>query len=118
MYSRETGFSSSRQGYSADKLREKYAAKTVAAAQRSPFKQPAPELQSESILPPEPPTAVQPVVQPAPPPEESGIKDYISSLAGDDLLMLAVLALLLFSGGEKKNFDIVLAAALLFVEFA
>lgn len=115
MYSRETGFSSSRQGYSAEKLREKYAAKTAAAAHRSPFRQPSPELQDESSLPPEPPTAVQPVAQPR---EDSGVRDYISGLAGDDLLMLSVLALLLFSGGEKKNFDIILAAALLFVEFA
>lgn len=109
MYSRHTGVSS---GYSAEYLRAKYAEKN--AARQSPFK-----------------AAQQPPVQETAEvkditvfeenkdstPEETGLSGFISSLEGDDLLLLAVLAFLLFSDGEKKNLDLILAAALIFIEF-
>ncbi len=112
MYSRQTGLS---QNYSAEYLRAKYAQKT--SNQRSPFKQSAP--------PPEPDEteavseALQEVrAEQSTPEESSGIMDFISKLQNDDLLLLGVLAFLLFSDSNKKNFDLILAAALLFIEFA
>lgn len=117
MYSREIGFSNSRENYTADGLRSRYVAST--SPRRTPFK-----VQSDTTHTDEKtenlPAA--PTVTPSAETETSNdgdaAKNFIQTLEGDDLLMLSVLALLLFSNGEKKNFDIILAAALLFVEFA
>lgn len=118
MYSREIGFSNSRENYTADYLRAKYAAAN-ASPRRTPFKPSEatePKTDDETPLALAAPSVVDEAAE-KPHAEESS-KNFIQNLAGDDLLMLSVLALLLFSGGEKKNFDIILAAALLFVEFA
>lgn len=114
MYSREIGFSNSRENYTADGLRSRYVAST--SPRRTPFK-PTPPTETEeavlSVAPTETPTVEAETSN-----DDDAAKNFIQNLEGDDLLMLSVLALLLFSGGEKKNFDIILAAALLFVEFA
>lgn len=110
MYSRETGFSN---GYTAEYLRSKYAQKT--APRRSPFKS-APAAEAESVVQEETPSEKVSLSVTVPPEVES--KNFLSSMESDDLLILAVLAFLLLGDRENKNFDLVLAAALLFVEFA
>lgn len=115
MYSREIGFSNSRENYTADGLRSRYAANT--SPRRTPFKTPTPPTETEETVLPAAPTET-PSVETETSSDAGEAKNFLQNLEGDDLLMLSVLALLLFSGGEKKNFDIILAAALLFVEFA
>ena len=109
MYSRHTGISS---GYSAEYLRAKYAEKT--AARQSPFKAP-PQSRDDNISDSQEITVLEENKES--PSGEGGLSSFISSLAGDDLLLLAVLAFLLFSDSEKKNLDLILAAALIFIEF-
>ena len=110
MYSRHT----SSDGYTADYLRAKYAEKI--SPRRSPFKQPAEERvpQNPVSLP-----VPAPIEDPNPiQPTDSGISGFISNLEGDDILLLAVLALILFGDGEKRDLDLILAAALIFIEFS
>ena len=112
MYSRHT----SSGGYTADYLRARYAEKT--SPRRSPFREPTPP---EAPVPEKPvPLPVSaPVTQAKPKePSGSGISSFISNLEGDDLLILAVLALILLGDGEKKDLDLILAAALIFIEFS
>ena len=98
MYSRSTGFTP--ENMSPDYLRAKYAAKTAARSDRRrevfallPEKEP--EHESAELLP-----------------QTTEQKD-----ASDNMLIPALLAFLLFSDRDGGNFDFILTAALLFIQF-
>ena len=99
MYSRQTGFSP----YTSEYLKSRYAEKT--APRRSPLKPVTSQTQEKDETLP---------IQKESPPE---IAEFVSSLESDDIILLCVLAFLLFGSREDRNFDLILAAALLFVEF-
>ena len=107
MYSRHTGFSPPSNGYTSEYLKSRYAEKT--APRRSPFK--APQL-SENATEVRESRDIQPSRQ-----ENSTMGSFLSNLENDDIILLCVLAFLLFGDREDRSFDLILAAALLFVEF-
>ncbi|MBQ9940385.1 MAG: hypothetical protein IJO74_02470 [Clostridia bacterium] len=106
MYSRRTGIS--QMPISAEYLQAKYAAKKAAqeTRQREPFNL-LPE-KTEEVL------TVQTDITPVQ--NNKSVKDLLSVLEKDDLVLLAVLAFLLFSDSQTTP-DIILCAALLFIEF-
>ena len=109
MYSRRTGIAN--ENMSAQYLQAKYAAKTAArTGQRREIFAVLPEKEQETPteLLPSPMKKAQ---------DTADLKTAFSALGSDDILIIAVLAFLLFSDAEDKDFDIILAAALLFVGF-
>lgn len=107
MYSRETGITTS-QKYTSEYLQSKYAEKSL--ARRSPFKTEQKPAEPEPLQ-----TAVTAFDNQNP--GQKSVSQLLPAFEGDDILIMAVLAFLLFSGDREKNFDLILAAALLFIEF-
>lgn len=98
MYSRTTGFTP--ESMSGEYLRAKYAAKTAARTDKR-----------REVF------ALQPPKEP-----ESVTAALVSSDAGkkalsDDIIIPALLAFLLFSDRDGGNMDLILTAALLFIQF-